>query len=585
MPKLTPADIERTVAKHKEICFYGTPENGYADSGFWKFLRYVKTKDSHGSDSTDTVKPLMGDSPEYLVVMFLFMLASNVLAIPKSRQMRVSWATTAFAVWHTMTAPYRETLYQTKKDDDANAMVSEGSKNPTAGRMDFIIQHLPDWLADPNIISGRGNQVGRLTYTPGKIDESSGLPVLWYGGSINAIPQGAHQVRQYTPSLFISDESAFQEEFASSMIAVRPAVTGGGKVICVSSVDAGSAFNRMVLESRDGQDNPPSVPEVVQRGMDLFGIEWPKGMRSWKTPSGVDVLEVHYSADPAKDPDRRGEEWVEEAVKGYVGGLDSTGWQTEMEINYGAGGGDPLFPFISSRKHPIFTKRVSVDEVINTHSIYAGYDWGTNNESAFEVVSFDNLGQPHAVWELYEPCENIEHHIYKMKMSPYWEHIKYIVCDPSITARKHPTASGLQSVNEVFSHFGVYFRPGRRGVDVTQAIRLKTEYWADPLNPRAFITSECPHLQQEIMDLRWEKHLSEGVASRKNNPEKIRQKKNHGFDAFCYLMDTRPRAWVAPDPKRPDGVCFNDLLEWSDRKARLEKTRSGRRLIAQGAWR
>jgi hypothetical protein len=558
MAKMKDSEVARIAEWQKATQFYGTPEKGYTDSGLWSFLPYVYTKDSHDSD--DPVKPLMDDAPEYLFVVFLYMLACPVLAVPKSRQMRLSWATTAFSVWHTMTAPYRHTIYQTKKEDDAFAMVSQGSKNPAAGRMDFIIQHLPGWLRDGHVVSGRGNSVGCLTLSPKEYDEH-GFRIPWYGSAINAIPQGAHQVRQYTPSLLVSDESAFQEEFEASMIAARPAVAGGGKVLCVSSVDSGSAFNQMVLESPTGDMHEHCVQPDVQTALDMMGMAWPRGLKSWQTPSGVWCLEVHYTADPAKDPARDGAYWVSEAVKGYVGGFESSGWKTEMEIDYSAGGGDPVFSFITGLQHPIFCEPVGEDRAINTMNIYAGYDYGARNNSSFQVWGFDKTGHPWSLWELVEPCTNIADHVAKMKRCPYWEHIQYIVCDPSIMAKTQQTATGTKSIAEIFADHGVTFVKGRRGADVPMAIRFLSEYWADPKNPGAHICAKTnPNLAQTVMNLRWEKHLSAGVAMRHNNPERIRDKDNHDWDATAYLFDTRPSNWIAPTVKRT-GICFQDLLE------------------------
>ena len=585
MAKLSKAELETLAERHRQVLFYGTPEMGYADSGFWTFLNYVYTKDAHGKSSKDTIKKLMGDDAEYLVTVFLYMLACDRLAIPKSRQMRMSWATTAFAVWHTMTAPYRLTIYQTKKETDAFAMVSEGSKNPTAGRMDFIIQHLPAWLADPNVVSGRGNQVGGLNFTPGRHDSQSGAGIPWYGSAIKAIPQGGDQVRQYTPSLFISDESAFQDEFASSMVALQAATTGGGKWMAVSSVQAGSSFNKMVLESKEGRSPDEIIHPTVMTGLRAFGLKFPKGLRSWQTPSKVWCLEVHYSADPAKDPARDGAEWWMDAQQGYVGGLESSGWKTEMEIDYNAGGGGPVFPFLTSKASPVFIPRPSMDEVIGSHTIYAGYDDGANAPSAFAVWSFDKDGKAYAVWELYEPCVDMGAFVAKMKRCPYWDHIKYIVCDPAITAKNQRVANGNRSVHELFSDYGIRFVPGRRDVDVPQARRMISEYWSDPVNPRAFITDACPNGQREFMDLRWDRIESESTAAKHDDPDRIRQKNNHFCDATFYLFDTRPRVWQPEAPKRDPRLTFNDLLEQAERKSRLERTRSGRAQLMRGGWR
>lgn len=577
-------DKERDAAKErlaewqKAIQFYGTPENGYLDSGFWSFLPYVYTNDSH--DKETPVKPLMKDTPEYGIIVFLYMLACQVLAIPKSRQMRLSWFSSAFALWHTMTAPYRKTIYQTRKEDAALDMVSQGSKNPAAGRMDFILQHLPGWLADGHITTGRGNQVGKLTFSPDKVDEA-GFPVPWYGSSIHAVPQGADQVRQYTLSLMVSDESAFQEEFEDAMIAARPAVAGGGKILCVSSVDSGSAFNRMVLETNSGDIPQHEIHPHVAKAMEILGMSWPKGLKSWQTPSGVWVLEVHYSADPEKDPARNGAAWVEEAVKGYVGGFESQGWRTEMEIDYNAGGGDPVFPYVQSLDHPIFSEEVSVDRAINTMKIYAGYDYGARNPAAFEVWGFDKNGDAYSLWELYEPCLDVRVHTDKMKLCPYWDVLEYIVCDPSIMAMTQQTALGYKSIAEIFANHGVTFIKGRRGQDVPFALRLRGEYWADPLNPRCHISAKhTPNLANEVIDLRWDRHISAAVTQRKNELERIRDKNNHAFDASAYLFDTRPTNWIAPTSKRT-GICFNDLLEKAEvlQRQRTNPDRSGIRVM------
>jgi len=543
---------------HEDVQEYGTPEKGYLDSGFWKYLGYVKTKDSHDHDNP--VKALMADAPVYLIIVFLYMLAAPVLAIPKSRQMRMSWATSCFAYWHTIQGSFRETFVQLQSEADSHAMITMGDKNPLAGRMDFIAQTLPGWLRDPNIMSGKGNNVGRLQLSS---DESTdeGVFIPWRGSYVQALPGGPKQVRGKTPSLFVSDESAFQDEFEACVTAINPAVKGGGRFISISSVDAGSHFNNMVLESFDGSPPEHKIHPVVEVAMKMLKISWPKGMRSWETPSGVYVLEVHYTSDPAKDPARDGKKWYDEAVKGYIGGIESSGWKTEMEIDYKAGGGDPVFPFAQSAASPIFIASIDPKDAIRDMEIYAGYDYGADSPSAMPVWGIDKNRRPHALWELYEPCLNIQEHTDKMKACPYWEHINYIVCDPSIMSKTQQTANGKESLAEQFAKYGVTFRRGRRAADVPNAVRFLTEYWGNPLNPTAFITADCPAGMSEVRDLRWERHLSQAVERRKNNPGKIRDKNNHWWDATSYLFDTLPGFKLGPTPKRPSGPTFQDFLD------------------------
>ena len=559
-------------ALHAQVQKYGTKELGYTDSGLWSFLPFVFTKDSHDRDNP--VKTLPVAEQTFLKIAFLYMLCCQVLAIPKSRQMMMSWAMSAFATWFAMSSKYSKVVYQTKKEGDGFDMVTHGRKNPASGRMDFIIQHLPEWLQDPNIIAGNGNMVGKLVFSPLQTDKG-GLEIPWHGSDIEAVPQGADQVRGKTLSLFCSDESAFQDAFNKVMVALLPAIKGGGKVLAVSSVDAGSDFNRMVLESVDGKEAKHEVHPTVQLALDLMGWEWPKGMKSWQTPAGVWCLEIHYTADPFKDPDRFGAEWFAEATKGYIGGVESSGWKTEMEINYNAGGGNPVYPFLESDACPVFIPEIAYESAINRFEFYAGYDYGSTNPSHFGVWGIDRRNHAYKVWELHEPCEDLGAHCDRIKACPYWDQIKYIKCDPSMTAKTQQTADGKKSLHELFAKEGVKMSAGRRGADVPHAIRMKSQHWSDPLKPTAFICYNCPETIKEYKDLRWAKHYSDGVARRSNNLETIMDKDNHSHDSDAYVLDTAPMPFVVPVTDWSPGLTMDSALKILEEKEYDDRTRYG----------
>jgi len=280
------------------------------------------------------------------------------------------------------------------------------------------------------------------------------------------------------------------------------------------------------------------VPPVVQTALDIMGIEWPKGMRSWKTKSGAYALEVHYSSDPKKDPERDGAAWHAQAVKkpGYEGDYESVGWQTEMEINYEAGGGDPVFPFLRASS-PVFIEGFVPDQIRNKMRFYAGYDYGTQNPSAFVVLAVDREGRIYTVWELYEPCKNMAEHVAKIKACPYFDRIEKIVCDPSIWARTQQTAAGLKTIADLFADHGLYMQAGRRDQDAPVAIMLKSTHWADEDNPTFFLTQATPNTNKEFREARWQEHTSAAMELRANRPEKIRQKDNHTIDAVSVLLD------------------------------------------------
>jgi hypothetical protein len=548
MSELTTAEKGTLAELQKAIQFRGTEEKGYTDAGLWKYLPFVHTKDSH--EKKHPVKQMPVKEKDFLKIVFLYMLACDKLAIPKSRQMMVSWALSAYDVWHAMSAPYRHVIYQTKKEADAHAMVTEGRKNPAGGRMDFIIQHLPDWLQDDNITSGTGNLVGNLIFSPERVDDfGTGIP--WYGSRIEAVPGGPDQVRGKTPSKVSIDEGAFHEMLGKVIVACNPAVADGGQLHIISSVDAGSDFNSTVLDTSDGGPPEHEIHPVVARGMELMGMRWPRGMKSWQTKSGFWVLELHYTADPAKDPDRDGAAWVAEAVKGYPGGFESRGWKTEMEIDYEAGGGQKVFPFLTQSLSPVFIDSIDPQDAMARMNVFAGYDYGTNNPSAFEVWGMDEQGQLFALWELYEPCLDYVQHCNRIKRCPYYDRLEYISADNKMFSKTQQTANGVRAVAELFHEQGIWITPARQGVDYPVAMRFLGDYWQEPEKPKAFITSSCPSLKTEVRGLRFQEHVSGVVASRKNNPEKLVDKANHGWDASAYAIDRKPSRFVPQKSDEP----------------------------------
>jgi len=514
------------------------------DSGLWIFLQYVKTKDEH-----DALNPMKGLPTEdgaiklYILTSFHYMLKHPQLAAPKSRQIMWSWMISIFSAWFARTAKHRLILIQSKKEEDAHALVSRGSKDPLAGRISFIEHTLPAWLGDPNIRSGDGNNAGRLSYSN--------------GSQIRGIPQGADQVRSHTPSLVASDEIAFQEEAEAAYVAIRPAVQGGGRWLGVSSANPG--FFRRMCGNIDEESNVSSISGAL-----------PKGMRSWETRDGIVVLETHYSADPDKDPDRNGKSWLIEAVKGYPGGMKSSGWRREMEIDWDIMGGDPVFEFLLDHDSKIFTPRLSHDVIVNDLELFGGFDYGIRNPSAFEVWGADKAGNLYAVWEYYKSGDTYKETAAAIKSCPFYSKLRYIKADPSIWARTQQTANGIKSISELFSEEGIHFQPGRRGADVPVSERFLGDYWAEPDKPRAFITSACPQLRREMTNLRWKEHRSALVAATKNNPEEIVQKDNHGYDATAYLIDSRPGGRIGPTLKIKAGTIA--AIEAEFREAELRNS-------------
>ena len=563
------------------------------DSGFWEFLKYVYTKDEH--DPTNPIKPFPADK-EYVIWTFAHMLACEKLLVPKSRQIMVSWMLAAFACWFVRTQSHSLVIVQSKKAEDAQDLVSMGKDNPCAGRVDFIEQHLPQWLRDPHIVHGSGNKVGQLIYTPHP-KTPQGVKVPWYGSRIIAVPQGADQVRGKTVSLYISDEAAFQEEFKNAVVALLPALMSPKsttRFIAASSVNSGSEFNNMVLESNQGLGEGEAYIEPENTGCDeTRGLvessprgALPDGMRSWDTPSGFATIEVHYRSDPAKNPGtEEGGLWLKRAAKAYPGGMKSPGWQQEMEIDYAAAGGLPAFPFLTDPDSPVFIPALSYRQVKQQKMlVLGGYDYGTLNPSAFEVIGIDpEYGDWYFLDEVYEPCRGYTHHVAKIKALPHMAggDVKYIRCDHSLDNKNQQSVGGLKSIVELFAKEGLVMSPGRKGAgetlrymlldrwsnvhewrawDAEEKQRLRDGCPPRKRPPRAYVTSGCPKLWWELQRLRIQEHTSAQTAARHNALDKLMDKDDHAFQACAYVLDTRPEAQRAR-MRQTNGRTWHDAEE------------------------
>lgn len=185
---------------------------------YFFLTRFCYTLDEH--DSQTPVKQF--PEKRYIRDLCDLFVVEDLLAIEKSRQMMVSWTFMGLALWFTM---YREgirTFIMSKKEKDANALLD---------RVKFIYEHLPQQL--------------KQKY---KSDPFKYCELKWSkrNSIIQAIPQGADQVRQYTSSLIISDESAFQERSEEAYTAAKPSLSGGGKYVAISTPNGREFFERIV---------------------------------------------------------------------------------------------------------------------------------------------------------------------------------------------------------------------------------------------------------------------------------------------------------------------------------------------------
>ncbi len=187
----------------------------------WFWTGFVTTKDE--ADPAQSTKPF----PQHLDYVKRYwheMATQKRIAVAKSRQMLITWATCAYMVWLARFHPNTAVLYQTQSEDDANGMVSVAGSTKDGGyfgRCQFIERHLPSWMQVPI-----RDPEGAITYPNGSI--------------IRALPGGANKIRGKTGTLIVLDEMAFLEEAKGSYTAIAPLVQKGAQLICISTPNGGA---------------------------------------------------------------------------------------------------------------------------------------------------------------------------------------------------------------------------------------------------------------------------------------------------------------------------------------------------------
>ena len=180
------------------------------DGLFW--AKFVSTRDEADPEHSIKAFPL---HETYVCDLWRDWTAFQVCVVAKSRQMFVSWDICTFAVHWARYRANQAIYFQTQNWPDAVAMVSR-PEGYVEGRMQFIETHLPDWLRQ------------KAKFTEGMIQYTN-------GSIIQALSGGANQIRSKTPSLYIGDEFAFQEDQDKIWTSVAPLIQKGARAILIST--------------------------------------------------------------------------------------------------------------------------------------------------------------------------------------------------------------------------------------------------------------------------------------------------------------------------------------------------------------
>lgn len=374
-----------------------------AKKHLWPFFKYfVFTMDEH--DKTVLYKPC--PHKLYIRVMSRAAMEFDVLLEEKSRQIFMSWFWVGTCLWDAMYFFNRLVQMQGKKEPDAQKLLNRARHIYTAIKKVIEPELETKIVPDAKMI---GQKYGSKTE----------LEFAEMNSRIEAIPEGPDQVRSNTLSRLLVDEMGEQRQFKDAMTAAMPAIVGGGSFAGVGTPKGknypyflingindltGKSLGPHIIDSRNIQDKiitpPPSLTkEAARQWIENEFLAMPDdefnsipfvdlvaclpGIEYRKTADEKNVLTIHYTADPDKDPlTKTGADWLKEAKRIFIGGQSK--WNQEYELDYGAYVGRPV---IKNWDHNKFVRPLIYDSDLKLH---LSFDFGTD----VNVTLFAQYGPP-----------------------------------------------------------------------------------------------------------------------------------------------------------------------------------------------
>lgn len=284
-----------------------------------------------------------------------------------------------------------------------------------------------------------------------------------------------------------------------------------------------------------------------------------KGLDFYKTKSGVAVARVHYSADPDKDPSTLlGRRWLERELVGTPGGMSSSAWRKEMEIDFKARSGHKVFEGLETMRDKIMIRPIHLHEWLE---IEGGYDWGKRNPYAYLEGAVSQECK-YVVYGASSSNVDIPAQAHMIKKSPYFDRVRLRYADPSIWTEDQVAKDGsYTSFQKIFQEYDIHFLKGRTD-DIAFMERLEAE-WFDirvdsngnivkipKENPTLKIFETLEFLWESLVNLRWSE-FTPSTEVEKGKKEEISHSGNDPWDALKYWYLSLPEPSVAPKPKAP----------------------------------
>ena len=277
-----------------------------------------------------------------------------------------------------------------------------------------------------------------------------------------------------------------------------------------------------------------------------------KGLDHWRNKNGFYVAQIHYSADPNKDPDtEEGRRWLNEAKRG----MSEAAFRKEYEIDWFALSGELIFPEFDKNVHLI-----EPFEIPKHWPIYQGIDHGVRNPTAviWAAVSPDN--DIICYREYYHKNMTVKQHAEQIRILEKHEKennckiIRYI--DPATSQRN---GINLDTIMGEFAKNGIYCIPGTNNVEagldrISKYLRIDKSG-----KPRLYLFNTLRNTINEFTNYRW-KEITPTQAEKSNPKDQPGKVNDHLLDALRYLLMGNPHYYntqVKFKPKRSAEVWDN----------------------------
>ena len=296
---------------------------------------------------------------------------------------------------------------------------------------------------------------------------------------------------------------------------------------------------------------------------DIQRSELIRGMKFWKNAKNrFSVLMLHYTADPEKDPQRKGKEWF----KNEQAGTPKATWLKEYEIDFATKSGKliygPEFCDLDPKVHFITSF-----ELQEPYELLIGLDFGQRNPTCALIGVWTVKNELYIIDEYYKPAlpsvsskamfkqfeyliGDLENKSIREKRMMAINAFSIRVIDPTTRSKNRTKIREGEeieySVIEEFYDNGWDFEPGFNNVDA--GITRVREYFKINENGRSHLyifKDKCPHLVWELQHYKY-KELTEIQERTRNESEEPVKKNDHAVDALRYIIMTRPNTPLLP---------------------------------------